>query len=156
MSALNFHSPPANSCPKYTRKGCSGQESKHRTGHYFSSLTLSIPPIKHCDLRGHREGPRASPLQDLFFFNGLPCLPLPPNLFLSCSLALPGSALPFPKGQSVCQGGKMPLAEKMVKRLRERATLAEGEEMASDGRGCTGRYGVSWAPTWLLLGTGAC
>lgn len=53
-----------------------------------SPTFLRIPSIKQDDLQRRGEGPRASPLQNLFPFNGLPCLPLPSNLFLSCLLTL--------------------------------------------------------------------
>ena len=53
------------------------------------------PSIKQNELPRHREGPLASPLQNLFLFNGLPCHPLPSNLFLSCLHALPRAAVPF-------------------------------------------------------------
>lgn len=107
-----------------------------------SPTSLRIPSIKQLDLRRHREGPLASPLQNLFLFNGLPCLPF--LLISSSPVCSPSrSALPFSKGRSACQGGTCYWPEKMDKRPKERATLAEGEDVASDRRGWTGRAGCS-------------
>lgn len=77
-----------------------------------SPTSLRIPPLKHNDLQRLGEGPLASPLQNLFLFNGLPCLPFflisssPCRLALSCLCSLCSS-----EGQSVGQGGSMLLAE---------------------------------------------
>lgn len=74
-----------------------------------SPTSLRIPPIKQDDLQRRGEGPLASPLQNLFLFNGLPCLPLPANLFLALS-AHPLRPLPTPPPRD-SQGGNVLLAE---------------------------------------------
>lgn len=116
-----------------------------------SPTSLYIPSIKQDDLQRHKEGPLTSPLQNLFPFNGLPSLPLPSNLFLSLFVHPLHATLSSSTGQSV-KVAKCYRPNKMVKGPKEQATLAEGEDVASDWRGWTGRCGFSLAPTWLLLG----
>lgn len=69
-----------------TRGGSHAAHPKTQTGlrrrhdpRYQGQPISHFPPhpsIKQDDLPRHREGPLASPLQNLFLFNGLPCHPL--------------------------------------------------------------------------------
>lgn len=117
-----------------------------------SPTSLRIPSIKQLDLRRHREGTLASPLQNLSLFNELPCLP-----FLLISSSPVCSPSPAPLSPSLRDRRCVKVAtcywpEKAGKRPKERATLAEGEDVAPARRGWTVGVGFPGLPPGFYWG----
>lgn len=90
-----------------------------------SPTSLHIPSIKQDDLRRRGEGPLASPLQNLFLFNGLPSLPSLYSLPLLFCTPSPASLSPLPRDS---QCGKVAKHYRPNKTVNQRNKLSWQKE----------------------------